>query len=89
MLHLVYSANKQVLETCIEVTSPSDEILFLEAGVSHCYECETNFQCKVYALQADLLARGLDPIDEQIFSIIDDKTFVKLTACHQASKNWF
>lgn len=98
MLHIIQTSpfQSQTLEACLQNSSVSDVILFIENGVlallhhsqfSH-QLAKQQESITLYALKSDVDARG---IAEQIIAnveLIDYKTFVELTIAHYPISTW-
>ena len=71
-------------------------ILFIEDGVlaisagEYCQQLiEENPHISFYALQADVIARGLTDSANPAVTIIDDDGFVELVTRHDCVQSWF
>ena len=90
MLHTVNQSpySSTALESCIRLTTSGDEILLLENGVyAVSHPLLENCPCAVYALGADLNARGLTTIAARL-TIIDYARFVELVVAHNKQVAW-
>jgi tRNA 2-thiouridine synthesizing protein B len=90
-LHLV---NKSAaLAACLRVAAADDSVLLLEDGVYAAAAglepaASRNDECRLYALQVDVVARGLaGRLAEQIELVSDDE-FVALVVAHQPIVTW-
>lgn len=95
MLHIITA--KVELDILLARIAKDDVLLFISNAVLslHKYALSaqkialhcTDFKC--YALEADLLARGLLPEDVlSDISIIDYQSFITLTIDHEVIKTW-
>jgi tRNA 2-thiouridine synthesizing protein B len=98
ILHTVNKSpySHQTLQECLRVCQQRGSILLIEDGVlaisdgEHCRQLiEQNPQINFYALQADVLARGLTGSVHPAVSIIDDDGFVELVTQHRCVQSWF
>lgn len=80
--------NTQCLERCLNALSDGDALLLIEDGVlatlpAHAPQFDAiTATVTLYALQADLDARGLSDLKDARFTVVDDGGFVDL-ACEQ------
>lgn len=88
-LHIVSQSPYQgsALEECLEIIAPDDEILLIGEGVYACQGpiCDKLATHPLYALEPDLLARGI----KTTITGIDYQRFVELTVIHPHSISWF
>jgi tRNA 2-thiouridine synthesizing protein B len=91
MLHIISTFDGLAL--CLQVIQKGDVLLFIEDGVNatittlHADLVKSN-TFSLYALQADVTARGLlDKMDSNI-QLIDYAQFVELTVLHTPIQNW-
>ncbi len=98
MLHLVNRSpsSPAALQACLRVSSPGDAILLIEDGV-YCGKLpEAEFtglfqlpdDITLYALETDVLARGIKAQMAGKIILIDFDRFVELTEQHSACQNW-
>ena len=90
MLHTVNQSpfSSHLLKTCISMVSPGDEILLLENGVYGVqHQLLNSCPCPVYAIEADLSARGLAEKARHV-SVIDYAGYVDLCIIHQKQVAW-
>ncbi len=73
--------------------SPDDAIILIEDGVIAALQSPFNGQSEmsfsVFALKADLLARGLTERLSNTVTIVDDAEFVELCCKHSKTISWF
>lgn len=80
--------NTQCLERCLNALADGDALLLIEDGVLSTLPAHTSLfdaipaNVALYALQADLDARGLNDLKDTRFFVVDDGGFVDL-ACEQ------
>ena len=99
VLHIVNKSpyDRNSLDTCLRLARPDSAILLIEDGV---YAVQKNAaaadklqqamsQQRIYALEPDLQARGLNP-DNMIdgISLVDYDGFVKLTTDYDKLQSW-
>ena len=96
-MSILHTINKtpssKLLESCLEVASDEDSLLFLEDGIYYARTefksigCASKLTC--YVLKEDLLARGGKLEASAEIEIVDYNGFVKL--CEKSDKviNWF
>lgn len=98
MLHIINKSprNNSCFKECLESCTKESSILFIEDGVYACSSLNNNEyhqvqdkNIKLYALKADLQARGLIELKNHNFSIVDDQGFVELTINHHSSQSWY
>ncbi len=98
-LHLVFeSSGGNALIDALRAATGDDSILLLQEGV---YAAATGHAalallsssqkntCVVYALDADLRARGLASRVASEITIVNDEEFVALTERHERTVSWF
>ncbi|MGB1238011.1 MAG: sulfurtransferase complex subunit TusB [Pseudomonadales bacterium] len=85
----------ELYQACYNSLSPQDSILLIENAVSACCD-KQNAQLlavpvQVYALEADLHARGLEAQarEECAIKVTDDAGFVVLCTQHTKTLSWF
>jgi tRNA 2-thiouridine synthesizing protein B len=97
-LHLVNQSpfEHSTLTECLRFCAKGDSILLLENGVyAACQDNEFNAQLKdlehiqVYALEADIMARGLAAQLAHFISLASDSDFVDLTVQHSSVQSWY
>ncbi|MGK0442494.1 MAG: tRNA 2-thiouridine synthesizing protein B [Pseudohongiellaceae bacterium] len=95
ILHTVNKSppHSNCLAECLRLCTDKHTILLIEDGVyagqngsPYLANCPTK---KIYALQADVLARGLDKRLSPAVSVIDDQGFVDLVTQHQTVQSWY
>ncbi|UZJ45513.1 sulfurtransferase complex subunit TusB [Marinimicrobium sp. C6131] len=88
----------RTLRACIDVCQPGDAVLLLEDGVYGALPASpeasalTTLQARkieVYALEADLRARGLIDRIAVGVSVADYATFVALSVAHNTIQSWY
>lgn len=98
-LHTVNKSpfQSQCLRNCLDLIIPGDALVLIEdgtyalklSGEDRAYLMDTIKQgAFVYALRADLQARGLDSSGDDI-KAIDDSEFVELCCKHQRIQSWY
>tara|TARA_Y100000817_G_C16494192_1_gene383798 strand:- start:216 stop:518 length:303 start_codon:yes stop_codon:yes gene_type:complete len=99
MLHTINKSpfEKNTLETCLRLVDSGSSILYLEDGVYAAVK-NTKFEQKItesiktikmYVLEPDLKARGLDKSSLITnIEVIDYQGFVKLTVENEKIQNW-
>lgn len=99
-LHTVNKSpfDQRTLSDCIAVCQPGDALLLIEDGVYGALPASPEItalralcerQIKVYALEADLQARGLiDRIADDI-TVVDYAEFVTLSVAHNTIQSWY
>lgn len=96
MLHTVTRSpfQSQSLVQCLQYISPNDEILLLEDAViaglreNIYFDLIKNADVKIYLLEADVIARGLQNKCDESLKLIDYKGFVSLTVKHEQHIKW-
>ena len=92
ILHTVNKSpySSPCLTDCIALCSEGDAILLIEDGV---YAAQDAYSIaaenKVYALQADIEARGLSGKLAANVTVIDDSGFVMLATQHEKVVSWY
>jgi tRNA 2-thiouridine synthesizing protein B len=87
------SPQHELLEACLKVINPGDEILFIEDGVYSC--CDKKLlslifrENSVYGLREDLVARGLRDKQDPLIEVVGYHKFVELTVQHSKTVSWF
>ena len=74
-------------KTCIQALTPSDTLVLIENGVLSVAGNHRDAPCKLYALKADMDARGLEAASEVINTINYDE-LVQLTTNHAKIISW-
>ncbi len=99
-LHTVNKSpfDQRTLSACIAVCQPGDALLLIENGVygslpaspeAEALRALCERQVKVYALKADLQARGLiDRVADGI-TVVEYEEFVTLTVAHKTIQSWY
>ncbi|PCJ22324.1 MAG: sulfurtransferase complex subunit TusB [Gammaproteobacteria bacterium] len=98
MLHLINQSPLQhgTLDSCLRFIEPEDSILLIEDGV---YGASPHTPCrealelasrsiKLYALEADLSARGLNKPLLPCITLVSYAEFVELSASHDTVQSW-
>lgn len=90
-LHIL--AKVKLLAECQALLSQADALLFIEDGVYALINNAAAFKvkpCALYALDSDLSARGIDPVElPPSVEVINHARFVELS-CEQAnSVSWY
>ncbi|PSW56975.1 sulfurtransferase complex subunit TusB [Photobacterium leiognathi] len=96
MLHTVTRSPFQShsLTQCLAYVSAGDEILLLEDAVvaglvkNKDLAAIKNTGIKIYLLEADVIARGLQDKCDKDLNLIDYKGFVSLTVKHDKHMKW-
>ncbi|PSU25316.1 sulfurtransferase complex subunit TusB [Photobacterium phosphoreum] len=96
MLHTVTRSPFQShsLAQCLQFICPGDEILLLEDAVivavskNIYFDLIKNIGVKIYLLEADIIARGLQGKCDKDLDVIDYKGFVLLTEQHDQHMKW-
>ena len=96
MLHTVTRSPFQShsLTQCLQFICLGDEILLLEDAVivalskNIYFDLIKNIGVKIYLLEADIIARGLQDKCDKDIDVIDYKGFVLLTEQHDKHMKW-
>lgn len=94
ILHTVSQSPKsRLLESCLNIVSDGDAILFIEDGVYYCkredlLEQITN-TVKCFGLKEDLIARGLQIKGESTVENASYRKFVELCVNYDKVISWF
>ncbi|WP_394166898.1 sulfurtransferase complex subunit TusB [Photobacterium piscicola] len=96
MLHTVTRSPFQShsLAQCLQFICAGDEILLLEDAVivalseNIYFDLIKNIGVKIYLLEADIIARGLQDKCDKDLDVIDYKGFVLLTERHDKHIKW-
>lgn len=96
MLHTVTRSPFQshALAQCLQFICAGDEILLLEDAVNVAvseniyFDLIKNIGVKIYLLEADIIARGLQDKCDKSLDVIDYKGFVLLTEQHDQHMRW-
>lgn len=83
MLHIINKAD--LLNSCLRVAQSDDAILLIEDGVLAAIQ---SLKLKTYALESDLIARGLLTSIAPEVQIIDYAGFVDLTVQYHPIQSW-
>lgn len=99
LLHTVNKSpfERNALQSCLRHARDGSAILFIEDGVyalvrgsEHAAVVEeAGPRCSMYALEADLAARGIEP--ERLIDgirLVDYRGFVDLAAAHDGVQSW-
>ena len=98
ILHTVNRSPFQhdTLRACLRVAAAEDAILLIEDGVYGAIEESELARLlgdapapRVYALLADVEARGLTSLIQSSIALVDYRGFVDLTAQHDRVVSWF
>ena len=84
-LHLVNRA--RALAGCLELAAPEDAILLIEDGVYGAIAAAAPAR-QLYALAADVTARGLEKRLAHTVLLANDADFVALAVAHQPIVSW-
>ena len=92
-LHLVASADAQVLDACLSHLGSADSVLFLDLGVLHLLRSGSGSlagaAAAVYFAAADLQAHGLiDAARRSRVEVLDDDGFCALLERHRHCLSW-
>ena len=98
-LHIVNKSPEQpsAMSRCLKFSSKNDSLLLIEDGVYFALHSTINTllssleaqQINIYALEEDLIARGIsDKIHHSIKTVNYDE-FVELTSSHNNSSSWY
>jgi len=93
-LHTLNASSREhpaLLHRLLRMTSPGDAVLLIENGVytltdKAAVQAMASAGLALYALQADVLARGLDAKN---IAVVDDCGFVELACTHGKVVSWF
>lgn len=98
MLHIVVKSHTQTsaLQSCLRLAQDGQTLLLIEDAVyaASCAAVETSGlaealpRLKIYALQPDVLARGINGKLAEGVTAIDYAGFVGLVAEHSTSQTW-
>jgi tRNA 2-thiouridine synthesizing protein B len=99
-LHTVNKSpySNRSLSSCIKICSPGDAILLLEDGVfgaitsapdAEQLQQMINSGTKVFAIEADVKARGLADKLLSAIELIDYSSFVQLSIKHRCIQSWY
>jgi tRNA 2-thiouridine synthesizing protein B len=96
-LHIINKSpyQDQCLEDCLRISKAGDELLLIEDAVYAAiadspYANQLNDSgLNLYALSADLKARGLASMDIGSVRPVSDHEFVALTVKHSAIQSWY
>ena len=94
---ILHTVNKSphrstLLQDCLSVCKTPASVLLIEDGVygaAVATEGIAKQGITFYALEADILARGLLDKIHQNVSIVDDAGFVELVTQHSAVQSWY
>lgn len=92
ILHTVNKSpfGNHCLQDCLNVCTDNDTVLLLEDGVYGInFPALSNSPFRVYALQADIAARGLTDSIPETVTVIDDATFVTLCTEYSKVVSWY
>ena len=83
----------QCLQECLQIAQPTDALLLIEdavyAAVAPYARQLQESRLIVYALAADIEARGLASMDTGTIQIINDHQFVDLTIEYSPIQSWY
>lgn len=99
-LHTVNKSpfDQRTLSACIDVCQPGDALLLIENGVygalpaspeAAALEALGDRPVKIFALGADLQARGLGECIADNISVVDYEEFVSLCVTHRTIQSWY
>ena len=87
------SSQHELLQACLKIINPDDEILFIEDGVYYCCDKKSlsliSRDNYVYGLREDLVARGLRDKQDALVEVVGYHKFVELTVQHSKTVSWF
>ena len=96
ILHTVNKSpfTSQCLNDCLNVCVKGDSVLLIEDGVYAAAAGETSEKltaapATLYALKADLEARGLLQRIRESITVVDDSGFVELAVRHDQVVSWY
>lgn len=95
ILHTVNKAPTNTsLTTCLKVAGPDSAVLLIEDGVYAAVKDAANvpdtlFQHRVYALEADVKARGLGAKLAPQIELVDYAGFVALATQYDCIQSWY
>lgn len=99
-LHTVNKSpfEQRTLNACIEICQPGDALLLVENGVygalaaspeADALAALRDRQVKIFALAADLQARGLsERLSDQV-GVVGYEEFVRLCVAHDTTQSWY
>ncbi len=99
-LHTVNKSpfEQRTLSACINVCQPGDAILLIEDGVygalpaspeANALAVLLSRQVKIFALEADLQARGLSDRLSSHVTVVNYEEFVSLCVAHNTIQSWY
>lgn len=98
-LHIVNKSPEQPspMDRCLNFSSEGDSLLLTEDGVyfalpSKLHKIQPLFNTKqvtIYALEEDLIARGISKLTDDSIKTVNYDGFVELTATHSKSSSWY
>lgn len=94
-LHIINKdlSHYQLYQQCLDSMAQGDAIILIESAVfSLCDNNNTtllNLAAPIYALENDVLARGLIESVPPAVLLADDSTFVELCASYKKTISWF
>lgn len=98
-LHIVNKSPEQpsIISRCLKFSSKNDSLLLIEDGVYFALHSTINTQLsnfevkniKIYALEEDLIARGISDKTHNSIKTVSYDGFVELTASHNNSTSWY
>lgn len=97
ILHIINQSPLQAsaFNDCLRIYRQGDSILLIEDGVYAAVDCSASGQsiqasnAIIYALKADVLARGLQNKLIAQAQLASDDLFVELVAKHQLIQSWY
>lgn len=86
------------LTSCSQICGQSDAVIFIEDGVYCAVESQQHQrllqqmldkQVSIYALSADIIARGIGDMLIKSIQVVNYDEFVTLTVNHQRIQSWY
>ncbi len=98
-LHIVNKSPEKpsIMERCLNFSSKGDSLLLIEdaayfalpSTISKITSRLDALQIKIYALEEDLVARGINKKIHGSIQIVNYEGFVELTTTHNKSSSWY
>ena len=98
-LHIVNRSpeHPSAMDRCLKFSSKDDSLLLIEDGVyfalpatlSKIQQSLDTVNITLYALEEDLVARGIHKKVDESIQVVNYDGFVELTATHNKSSSWF
>ena len=94
ILHTISKGpSSKLLESCLSVARENDALLFIEEGVYYSSKLASEPSIPkhhpLFALEEDIIARGLQHSILNKFETINYKKFIELCTLHEKVINWF